>query len=750
MEQHHRRTPDHQVVVANATERAQHSLWQAGRLILKVLTETSLVARIREVAGSDPDAMAIVFLEDGELREQRITYGELDARARNLAARLVGSVGEGERALLLYPPGLQFAEAFYACLYAGVVAVPAYPPDLVRPRVALERLTSIVGDCKPRAILTTSAWRETRRESAAAQAPWLSELQWIETDVHEESAAQLPALTEERLAFLQYTSGSTSSPKGVMVTHGNLVANHKAIAAALGLDRSAVVVSWLPLYHDMGLIGNLLLAGYLGGRCVLMSPAHFMQKPSRWLRAISRHRGTVSGGPNFAFDLCVQRASTRDRDELDLSSWKVAFNGAEPVRAETLARFEQAFHSCGLSRNAILPLYGLAEATLMVTGRSPLQGPAVDFVSRAGLEDSRRMSATDSDRHAMVSCGAAIPAHRVRIVDPASGQVCSDGQIGEIWVNGPSVARGYWGRPAESRKTFGAKIEGDPDDYLRTGDLGYLWEGELFVTGRIKDLIIIRGRNLTAHDIESVVARCDKRFRPSCAAAFAVDWDNEEGLVIVQEAHAPPEADLRSSIEHVRLAVSEAFQVDPVAIVLIAPRTIPKTSSGKIQRGDCRKAFIGGRLDVLASWEKHSAATQIPLQISREEIEALEPSRRHDALMTVLGPWLAQKRGIRPGDLTSASSLDGIGLDSLWPYSCAACSRRNSALPFLRRNYWEHALLPISSTRCSARCPGRPEKSSRACRSIRMRLPRLRRGNERFGFFTSWTRTTSLTTWWPR
>ncbi|HEY4588890.1 MAG TPA: fatty acyl-AMP ligase, partial [Thermoanaerobaculia bacterium] len=478
----------------------------------------TLVELLSRRAQAQPERRAYTFLLDGEREEVHLSYGELDRQARSIAARLQALGVAGERALLLYPPGLQYAAAFFGCLYAGVTAVPVYPP---RPNRPDPRFLAILSDARARVVLTTSAILPNAERLLAGKAPVV----WLATDGLDEGAEEQlePAVSPEDIAFLQYTSGSTSAPKGVMVSHGNLIHNERLIQAAFGVGPDSVVVGWLPLYHDMGLIGNLLQPLWAGCSCVLMSPVDFLQKPLRWLAAVSRYGGTVSGGPNFAYDLCSRKIRPEDRAGLDLSRWEVAFNGAEPVRAETLERFAAAFAPCGFRRSAFFPCYGLAEATLFVTGAGREEPPVVGRFRVPDLERNRAVA--DDAGRALVSSGRATPppvGQEVAIVDPESRLPLADGEVGEIWVAGPSVAQGYWSRPEPTEATFRAFTVSGAGPFLRTGDLGFLSGGELFVTGRAKDLIIIRGRNHYPQDVELTVESSHAALRPGCCAAFAV------------------------------------------------------------------------------------------------------------------------------------------------------------------------------------------------------------------------------------
>jgi amino acid adenylation domain-containing protein len=560
-----------------------------------------LVELLQTRAAEKGDALAFRFLLDGEEGETDVGYGELDARARDVGARLQEQGAAGERVLLLYPPGIEYITGFLGCLYAGAVAVPAYPP---RPDRPLGRFLSILEDATPKFALATEAIVSV----GAALLPQ-SGMRWMATDRLDGAAAaswKRPATGPGSLAFLQYTSGSTASPKGVMVTHGNLLDNEARIRRSFGTEGTSKVAGWLPLYHDMGLIGNVLHPLYLGTSCVLMSPLEFLRNPFRWLQMIHASEATVSGGPNFAYDLCVRKTTPAQRATLDLHRWKVAFNGAEPIRPETLDRFCEAFRETGFRREAFVPCYGLAEATLLVTGGRP-RVPTRSFVV-GDLERGRAVESIEdrSGLRPLPSCGEV---QSLRIVDAESKAELPEGRIGEIWVHSPSVASGYWGKEEATATTFGARITSGEGPFLRTGDLGFVAHGDLFVVGRIKDLIIIRGRNHAPQDIERTAEQSHPAIRPGCSAAFSIDVDGEERLAIVHEVVDPAASATGDVMEAVRRAVASEHEVQVHAVVLIPPRAIPKTSSGKIQRRACREAFLSSGLEVVASWRAGDADT---------------------------------------------------------------------------------------------------------------------------------------------
>ncbi|HET7501766.1 MAG TPA: beta-ketoacyl synthase N-terminal-like domain-containing protein, partial [Kofleriaceae bacterium] len=572
----------------------------------RALSSTSLVDRFRSVLREQPDLELYRFLGTGEDAAVTLTCAQLDVRARAIAVALRERVPQGERALILCPPGLDYVAAFFACLYAGVVAVPMYPPD---PRLlarTLPRLIGVIKDAVP-AIVLAPTFVVAMSAPIAQQAPGLHALRWLAIDEVSPDAAAAwahPGVGDDDLAFLQYTSGSTGSPKGVMLSHANLLNNLAAIRQVMiGDEPDPRLVIWLPPYHDMGLIGGLLQPAYAGFPVTFMPPLAFLKQPLRWLRAISQCRATISGGPNFAYELCVAKATDDDRAGLDLSSWNLAFTGAEPVRAETLDRFARAFASCGFRRSAFYPCYGMAEATLLVSGGERSSEPAIRRVDAAALAHNRiEPPATGAGGRTLVGCGRPIPGHTVRVVDPETRVGVADGRVGEIWLAGPSVARGFWQLPEVSQARLAARLADTGEGpFLRTGDLGFLDGGELYVTGRLKDLIIIAGTNHYPQDIERTVETAHRALRPGAGIAFSVDTGDAEQLVVVQAvAGDPSKLDTEAIFAAIRAAVAEQHGLGIHHIALVPSGSIPKTSSGKLQRFACKQAFLDGSLGELA------------------------------------------------------------------------------------------------------------------------------------------------------
>jgi acyl-CoA synthetase (AMP-forming)/AMP-acid ligase II len=564
---------------------------------------STLVELLRYRASTQPERIAYIFLRNGETEEARLTYGELDQNARAIAAHLQSLEAKGERGLLLYPPGLDFISAFFGCLYAEVVAIPAYPP---RRNQNLFRLQAIIADSQARFTFTNAALFPTL-ENQWAKDSELAEMQWVVTDEidhHLSANWQEPTLEKNTLAFLQYTSGSTGTPKGVMVSHHNLLINSAFIDHVWGHDQDSVMVTWLPTFHDMGLIYGVIQPLYKGFLCYMMAPANFVERPLRWLQALSDKKATHSAAPNFAYDLCVRKIPPEKRATLDLSHWRMTLNGSEPVRAEVLKKFAEAFQVSGFKATALCPGYGLAEATLVVTAVS-YDSPSYFYPVQANaLEKNKIVGATETDSNVqtLVGCGWTTIDTQIVIVNPETLKPCSPEIVGEIWVSGSTIAQGYWGKPQETQETFQAYLaDTGAGPFLRTGDLGFIKDGELFVTGRLKEIILIRGRNNYPQDIELTVQNSHPALRPSCGAAFTVENKGEEKLVVVQEVERTwlRKVDIDEVKRAIRKAVVQEYDLQVYAIALIRTGSLPKTSSGKIQRRGCRAKFLEGSLEIL-------------------------------------------------------------------------------------------------------------------------------------------------------
>jgi acyl-CoA synthetase (AMP-forming)/AMP-acid ligase II len=566
--------------------------------------DSTIVELVRNRAIHAPSRVAYTFLSDTEQQRTTLTYQRVDERARAIGSWLTSIGMAGERALLLYPPGLEFVTAFFGSLYGGVTAVPAYPLSHLRARITLSRLQSIVHDAKPAIALTSEAYLP-QIDRLLSDYPALKALRWIATETITDYAARgwkRPQINDKTLALIQYTSGSTSTPKGVMVSHRNILTIEEMIQSSYGYSDHTTFVGWVPLAHDWGLIYFVLQVMYAGAQSVFIAPETFVTKPSRWLREISRHEEVMSSGPNFSFELCIKKITPEERLGFDLKSWRWALIGAEPTRPNTLREFVNIFGQCGFRAEAFHSAYGLAEATLTVSVSPTSCGPRILRVSGTALEENRVVvdPCDDSVVREIVSCGRVLSGEKAVIVNPDTREACLLDHSGEIWVSGPNVAHGYWNNPVETERTFHGFVNGTRDGpYLRTGDLGFIYEDNLYVTGRLKDMIIIRGRNLYPHDIELSVARCHEMLRPGCTAAFSIEVGDEERLVVVQELRDCQECVVPEVVKAIRQSVSREHDVGLYAAVLIRASTIPKTSSGKIRRTECRAAYLSCSLDVI-------------------------------------------------------------------------------------------------------------------------------------------------------
>ncbi len=633
---------------------------------------SNLVDILRYRAVHQPHKTAYTFLQNRETESSSLTYQKLERTSRAIASQLQSLGATNERALLVYPPGLEFITAFFGCLYASVVAVPAYPP---RPNRSMSRLQAIVADAQATVVLTTTSVLANVK-GRLDQYPELAAMRWLSTDNLKSDLVsnwqEEEVVSSDTLAFLQYTSGSTGSPKGVMVNHGNLLHNSEYLKQAFELTPENVSVTWLPSFHDMGLIDGIIQPLYTGFLGVLMSPVSFLEQPIQWLQAISHYKATHCGGPNFAYELCVDKITPEQLQTLDLSSWCSAYNGAEPVRRQTLEKFTAKFQPCGFRANFLYPCYGMAEATLMISGGRVKDEPVYCTVDVDALEQHRVVEASANSKNIkhLVGCGYPWLDAKIIIVNPESLTRCAPCEVGEIWVSGGSIAQGYWKRPELTEQTFQAYLADTHEGpFLRTGDLGFLKNGELFITGRIKDVIIIRGRNHYPQDIELTVEKSHPVLRPGCGAAFAVEVDDSELLIVVQEVKRTylRSLNVNQVIEAIRKAVSEQHELQVYAVLLLKTGSIPKTSSGKIQRHACKVGFIAESLSVVGSsilgniddtTEGYSNRTQ-------ETSSATDQTQRQLSLELELRDQIARILGIASSHLNPQQPLNTLGLDSL-------------------------------------------------------------------------------------
>ncbi len=569
-----------------------------------------LIATLRQHALAKPTKTACVFLGDGEWEQNQHTYGELDERVSALASYLQKQAAPGQRAILLLPPGFDFLESFLACLYAGIIAVPLFPP---RNQRYWNRLHSVLADADASLILTTSGfltkihgWSQTADGAIIPPQTKLLAVDEIEKTTRENDWQPYPAQPAQ-IALLQYTSGSTSAPKGVMVSHGNLAENLKILRLVLDLSDNSVMVSWLPHYHDMGLIEGHLTPLFVGATVYLMAPAAFLQQPARWLKALTKYKATHTCAANFAFDLCVERITPKDLAGLDLRNLRTVINGAEPIRNETIERFHEVFSPCGFKATAMCPGYGMAESTLLVTDSGgPEQKPVTVWADKEALKEKRFIPADLTVGRPLVSSGKAAPGIEICIVSPETGQPIPPGQIGEVLLHGASIAPGYWRAPKISQEIFETKIPGHGDKcFLRTSDLGFLdKDGELFICGRIKDLIIIDGANHYPQDIEASAGKAHPAMAPDAGAAIPWLHEGKEHLVLIQEVRRNQRRNIdpQEIFAAVAKAISEEHGLALHRLVLLRPGAIPKTSSGKIQRSLCCAKLQDGSHDIMAQW----------------------------------------------------------------------------------------------------------------------------------------------------
>lgn len=617
----------------------------------------TITARLEDLANNIPDKTAITFLLD-EGREESMSYLMLTQRAMRVGSMLSMTHKPGARVLLLLPPGLEFIIGFLGCVWAGLIAVPAYPPRLRRNSTILAGIALDAG-------VSTVVCKQDISEDVLnfidsnAQLREISCVHFENIDVFVDGPVGSFA-AEDDLAYLQYTSGSTGNPKGVMISHGNVISNCDQISKATGLGKDSIFVSWLPHYHDMGLIGGILQPITLGARTILLPPAMVVQQPMRWLGAIDRFRATASGGPNFIFEQCVEFARNRDIGELDLSCWRIACVGAEPVRAATLNRFTDAFSKYGFRSAAFYPAYGLAEATVMVTGES--------IESIGEFAGGRGNSAEFIEDGRPIDCGTSLDSETVSIVEPVRRELCPDGVEGEIWVSGPNVAKGYWGRPKETKETFQAQLSAASDlNYLKTGDMGFVQKGRLFITGRIKDLIIIRGRNIHPEDVEETVTESHIDLAPGLGAVFAVPGDGVDRLVVVHEIRRRSSINLAEVADKIRRDIIFSHDVDVFSIIILRPGSIPRGTSGKVQRHLCRQAFLNDTLRSLGDF-RHAEAVfpEFP-----SDTDGFDQPRRvgkgfsRDEISKGLIGEIERVAKVRSGSVLESSFISDVGLDSI-------------------------------------------------------------------------------------
>jgi acyl-CoA synthetase (AMP-forming)/AMP-acid ligase II len=630
--------------------------------------KSTIVALLQMRAEQQPDSVAYTFASDRS--REAITYAELDRRARGVGRMLAERRMRGSPVLLLYPPGLDYIAGFFGCLYAGAIAVPAYLPERARSEEQLgdphARLAAIARDAMPSGVLTSAA-SDSVLPGPAAALPEISRPHVMTTDgLPGEDEWQPSAAGRESVALLQYASGLTSVPRGVAVTHRNLMSNSEAIFRLFGHCRESRAVCWLPPYDSMGLISGIIQPLYGGFPVTLMTPADFLSRPVRWLEEIARVQATTSGGPNFAYDLCLQKTTEEERSQLDLSSWLVAFNGSEPVRAQTMERFARAFAAAGFRPEAFQPCYGLAEATFLVTGGIPWSPEETRPFDVAGLRNGVAVPGTSGgNSRFLVSCGVVPQDQQVLIVDRGTRKERAPGEVGEIWIAGPSAARSYWRRPAETRQILQARLSGeDEGSFVRSGDLGFILDHRLYVAGRIDDLIVARGRNHHPQDIELTVQQSSPVLRHGRGAAFTIADDGEERLVIVTEvSRQAGRLDVGEVAATIRAAVAAEHGLQVHTVVLLPPGALPTTSSGKVQRRLCAALFERGRLPELSRSVLAQMSGGDRLRLGRHALLSVPPAARRDLLRGYLARLVASACQVEEAELGDAPLL-ALGTDT--------------------------------------------------------------------------------------
>ncbi|HEV2960501.1 MAG TPA: AMP-binding protein, partial [Candidatus Angelobacter sp.] len=629
-------------------------------------SSSNLIELLRNRAEAEPSARAYVWLIDGEREGAALSRAALEERARTIGTKLHCLTPKAESALLIFPPGLQFIEALFGCWYAGIIAIPACAP---RSNHDLIRIEGMLRDSGCTIALTLRDIVPSVQKTILAINPKIEILAIEEIEERETKYGIDPQPQCREIAYLQYTSGSTASPKGVIVTHLNVLENLKYIESQGKFAEASLSVNWLPHFHDMGLIYGILQPLFTGFPAFSFAPSAFIHKPLRWLSAISRYRGTHCGGPNFAYDLCVERVAREECASLDLSCWQVAFNGAEPIRSETLKRFTDYFSVAGFRSRAFYPVYGLAEATLKVTSGASGVGPRYCSVdsTEIGKHKVRVVDPESASASTIVGCGRWHAPHEVAIVNPETKEMCPADEVGEIWVSGPSVAAGYWRNEAATQHTFGSFSCSGQGPFLRTGDLGFVYGHELFITGRLKDCIVVRGRNHYPQDIEESVEDSHPALRRNGSAAFCLERDGHERVVVVSQVKRQFKGDLDEIIENIRRVIAENHELQAYAIVLVKTGGLPRTSSGKIQRHLYKALFLENKLPVLRQsiLDPSSETESEGARVQRESLLAMDIGNRRAALRAYITHAVARVLR-RPLDHISANcALASLGLDSL-------------------------------------------------------------------------------------
>lgn len=654
----------------------------------------SIIDGIRKKALSHPDSPALSFLPDGKAENAELcSYSRLDMRARAIAAAIQATgQGDGRPVLLMLPPGLEFIAAFFGCLYARAIAVPMTPPGLARMARTFNRLARIVEDSGSRVFITSARLRKAVEE-LAERVHFADSIRIIcldETDDALSRSWQELPLTAHTPGWLQYTSGSTSSPKGVIITHGNIMANLDSIAGHMRLRENIPTVSWLPPFHDMGLVGGILTPLHLGCLCVTMPPMAFLRQPLCWLRAVTHYRAQLTGGPNFAYDLCCDRIPEDRLRELDLSSLSVCYCGSEPIRLKTIRRFLERFSSAGLDPASFYPCYGLAENTLFTTGCWKNDGDFTVFLDKQEYAAGRIrfLQERHADAMPLLSCGTAGRNNDVRIVDPQTCREVEEKELGEIWIRGTCVSPGYWEQPEATKTVLHAVLAGSGEGpFLRTGDMGFMSGGHLFVSGRCKEMIILNGRNFFPQDLEECVLQNVPGLEQNGAAAFGIDSDAGERLVMVFETRLPATAH-EATLAAIRRSLSEEFDISPCAVVLCKRHGVPKTTSGKIQQSLCRHLYLHGELPVLAEWREEPRAGAPAWTRPPQEQDA--PASR-EAWQNWLRDGLSARLGLSPDSVGLHTPFSSLGMGSATAVALTGELQQACGRPLPATLFYDHA-----------------------------------------------------------
>jgi len=619
----------------------------------------SLVEIISKRAAKQPNDIVYKYLGDGVNETESFTFQEIDRVARSISQALSEKLSKGDRVLLLFPQGLQYVAALYGCFYGGFIAIPAYPPRRNR---KMDRINSIIEDSGAAAgLVTEDVFKTIERNFSDDE--MLKEMKWfkyenISSSLNPPELSKLPK--PDDVAFIQYTSGSTGNPKGVMISHENIVYNSEFIRQSFGFDKNTIGMNWLPIFHDMGLVGGIFQAAYLGLINIGMPPVAFLKNPLNWLKAISKYKATTGGGPNFSYDYCIQKIKPEEVEGLDLSSIKNFYCGGEPVRKKTFKEFPKHFSSAKVRTNQMFAVYGMAETTLIVTGKDPASEPGYVRVNQEALSKNKLIFVSEEEKGIdLVSNGRVWMETKVAIVNPETFEETDENTIGEVWIAGPTVAKGYWNKPEENKRTFNAFLSNGKGPWLRSGDLGFIFKGELYITGRLKDLIIIRGVNYYPNDIEYSVQQSHEAFKPNSGAAFSIQKDGIEKLVVVQELERNylRNVDFDTLLASIRKTIADEHELEVFSVVLIRTGSIPLTSSGKIQRRQTRYEYLTGKLNVIASWQMD--------ETTQEADEASFSKPTEDNIKAWLVQWIMKNQHFKKEEIDLNTPITSYGIDSL-------------------------------------------------------------------------------------